>query len=73
MGDIEGELPAAEERQEGLGGGEAGAVVVVAVFRRAHVGHEGGGEGREGKDRVSNLCLNLCPVALACKVCGLFV
>ena len=58
VGDIEGELPAAEERQEGLGGGEAGAVVVVAVFRRAHVGHEGGGEGREGKDRVSNLCLN---------------
>ena len=56
MGDFEGELPAAEERQEGLGGGEAGALVAVVLRRRAfhaHVDHEGGGEGREGKDRVS--------------------
>ena len=59
VGDFEGELPAAAERQEGLGGGEAGPLVAVIRHRRrrraghAHVGHEGGGEGREGKDRVS--------------------
>ena len=52
VGDFEGELPAAAERQEGLGGGAARALLAVLRHRavHAHVGHQGGGEGHQGQD-----------------------